>query len=52
MGNPITGGRVIFKLNGITLKDEDNKTIYAYVTNAIASTSYYIPTSTRQKHTN
>ena len=48
-GNPITGGRVIFKLNGITLKYEDNETIYADVTNGIATTSYYIPTSYQAK---
>ncbi|MBR3214804.1 MAG: Ig-like domain repeat protein [Methanosphaera sp.] len=48
-GNPINGGRVIFKLNGITLKDTNDETIYADVTNGVANISYHIPTSYQAK---
>ena len=42
-GNPITGGRVIFKLNDLTLKDENNNTLYASVQDGQATISYFIP---------
>lgn len=34
---------MIFKINGITLKDASNQTIKAYLKGGIASTSYVIP---------
>ena len=38
----IKSGRVVFKLNGITLKDENGKPIYAKVVNGIAILNYTI----------
>ena len=46
---PINGGRVIFKLNGITLKYDNGETIYADVTGGKASISYYIPCNYQAK---
>jgi len=42
-GEPITSGKAIFKINGITLKDENKNTIYAYITNGTASIKYKVP---------
>ena len=39
---PVTGGKAIFKVNGITLKDENNNVIYAMVNNGMASISYKV----------
>ena len=38
----ITGGKTVFKINGITLKDENNNVIYARVNNGQASISYKV----------
>lgn len=43
-GNRINGGKVAFKLNDVTLKDENGEVIYATVENGIATISYYVPT--------
>ena len=43
-GNYINGGKVIFKLNDVTLKDENGQIIYARVHNGTASIIYNIPT--------
>ena len=42
-GNPLNGGKLVFKLNGITLKDTNDQPIYARVTNGKASINYTIP---------
>jgi len=42
-GNPLNGGKLVFKLNGITLKDENDQPIYARVTGGKASINYTIP---------
>jgi hypothetical protein len=39
-GNPVTGGKVAFKLNGKTMKDESGKVIYAAVEDGKASIIY------------
>lgn len=39
--NPVNGGKVVFKLNGKTLKDENGKVIYAKVINGIATIENY-----------
>jgi hypothetical protein len=44
-GNPVNGGKVAFKVNGKTLKDENGKVIYAQVVNGIASITYLVPDS-------
>ena len=41
----INSGKVIFKINGKTLKDANGKIIYAQVTNNIASIEYALPES-------
>ena len=41
-GLPVKDGRVIFKINGKTLKDENNNVIYAIVSNGTASISYKV----------
>ncbi len=41
-GNKVTGGKVAFKLNGVTIKDEDGNVVYAEVVNGVASISYLI----------
>ncbi|MDO5851852.1 MAG: Ig-like domain repeat protein [Methanobacteriaceae archaeon] len=43
LGNLINNGKMIFKLNGKTLKDENNKTIYVQVVNGQAILKYTIP---------
>jgi len=42
-GNNITGGNIIFKINNITLKDEEGKIKYTNITNGIATINYNIP---------
>ncbi|RAP46416.1 MAG: hypothetical protein BZ136_07690, partial [Methanosphaera sp. rholeuAM74] len=44
-GNPVPDGRVVFKVNGITVKDEAQNTIYAIVNNGTATIKYTIPKS-------
>ena len=41
----INTGKVIFKINGKTLKDENGKVIYVQVTNNIANMEYTLPSS-------
>jgi len=41
-GEKVTGGKAIFKINGITLKDENSNTIYAQVKDGIASINYKV----------
>ena len=41
-GDQVTGGKAVFKVNGITLKDENNNVIYARVNNGQASISYKV----------
>ncbi|MEE1117270.1 MAG: hypothetical protein VZR33_06100 [Methanosphaera sp.] len=41
-GNRVTGGKAVFKVNGITLKDEYNNVIYAHVNDGIASINYKV----------
>ncbi len=41
-GNAVTNGKVIFKINGITLKGSDNKTLYIDVVDGKASLSNYL----------
>ena len=48
-GQSITTGRVAFKLNGKTLKDETGKAIYVDVKDGIATTQYKIPAKTKAK---
>ncbi|AWX32008.1 Ig-like domain repeat protein [Methanosphaera sp. BMS] len=41
----VTSGRVTFKVNGVTLKDEDGNTLYALVNNGTATLNYTVPRS-------
>ena len=43
-GKAVTDGRVIFKVNGITLKDENKNTVYAIVSNGTATMKYKVQT--------
>ena len=45
----LNSGRVIFKLNGKTLKDKDGKVLYVNVENGIATTTYTLPAKTKAK---
>ena len=47
--NKVNGGRVIFKINGRTLKDSNNNVIYATVENGVASITYTIPSTLKSK---
>ena len=42
LGNSITKGKVIFKINGKTLKDSQGKVIYAKVTDGVAQADYLV----------
>ncbi|RAP54116.1 MAG: hypothetical protein BZ137_03990 [Methanosphaera sp. rholeuAM130] len=50
LSNNITGGKIVFKINGKTLKDTNGKVIYAKVTNGIAQINYTIPESYADKN--
>lgn len=39
-GNIITGGKVVFKVNGITVKDSDGNPLYSEVVNGLATVNY------------
>ena len=41
--NPINTGKVVFKVNGKTVKDSNGKVIYAKVTDGVAAINYTIP---------
>lgn len=45
----LNSGRVIFKLNGKTLKDKDGKVLYVNVENGIATTTYTLQPRLKQK---
>ena len=42
LGNAITKGKVIFKINGKTVKDTQGKVIYAKVTDGVAQADYLV----------
>ena len=46
----INTGKVVFKINGKTLKDENGKVIYVQVTNNTASLEYTLPLSYKAKN--
>lgn len=45
MGSEITGGKVVFKLNGKTLKDANGKVIYCAVNDGIVNINYTLQNS-------
>lgn len=45
----VNSGRIAFKFNGKTLKDENGKAIYVNVKDGIATTTYKIPAKTKAK---
>ena len=51
-GNVINTGKVVFKINGKTVKDENGKVIYAKVLNNIVNVEYTIPDSFNVKDYN
>jgi hypothetical protein len=44
-GYAVTGGRLVFKVNGTTLKDTNGNTLYATVSNGVAQLNYTVPSS-------
>lgn len=48
----ITGGKVVFKINGKTVKDENNKILYAKVVDGVATLEYTIADSWADKELN
>ncbi|MBO7718756.1 MAG: Ig-like domain repeat protein, partial [Methanosphaera sp.] len=48
-GVDINEGKVVFKINGKTLKDSDGKVLYANVVDGVASIDYVIPESMKSK---
>jgi sensor domain CHASE-containing protein len=48
----VTNGKVTFKVNGKTLKDENGKVIYAKVTDGVATAEYLVPTDMNGKDLN
>lgn len=42
---PVNGGKVVFKVNGQTVKDQYNQPLYAYVSEGTATASYTVPTN-------
>ena len=48
-GHALNTGRVVFKLNGKTLKDTDNTTLYADVIGGVAEVKYMIPANMQPK---
>lgn len=51
-GNAVSGGKVVLKINGVTLKDENGKVIYATVKDGKAEFNYTIPDSWADKQYN
>ncbi|MBE6487641.1 MAG: hypothetical protein E7Z86_02900 [Methanosphaera stadtmanae] len=41
--NPINTGKIVFKINGKILKDDNGKVIYAKVVNGVATINYTLP---------
>jgi hypothetical protein len=50
LGNNINGGKVVFKINGKTIKDTNGKVIYAKVVNGTATVTYNIPSTYADKN--
>ncbi|AWX31992.1 hypothetical protein [Methanosphaera sp. BMS] len=48
--NTINTGKVVFKINGKTVKNSNDKVIYAKVSNNQADITYTIPTSYKAKN--
>lgn len=48
--NSITNAKVVFKINGKTVKDENNKVIYAKVVNGAVAVDYVLPDSMNPKN--
>ena len=48
----INSGKVVFKINGKTLKDSKGRTIYAKITNNIATLEYTLPNTFKAKDYN
>ena len=44
----INGGKVVFKVNGKTVKDENNKVIYAKVVNNTVTVTYTLPENMKE----
>ena len=42
-GKLVNNGRIIIKVNGITVKDENNKVVYVTVVNGVAKFNYTVP---------
>ena len=40
-GNPVTAGKIVFKVNGKTLRDAEGNIIYAYLVNGVATIENY-----------
>ena len=51
-GNMVNGGKVIFKINGKTIKDDNGKVIYVTVENGLATLDYYINLTWKAKELN
>ena len=49
---PVNGGRVVFKINGRTLRDSNGNIIYGNVVDGIASITYTVPDSFTPKNYN
>ena len=47
---PITTGKVVFKINGKTVKDANGKVIYAKIVNGFVSVNYTLPDSMNAKN--
>lgn len=50
LGQPVTNGKVVFKINGKTLKDDNNKIIYVKVVNGTAILEYTLPENWANKN--
>ncbi|RAP52638.1 MAG: hypothetical protein BZ137_08440, partial [Methanosphaera sp. rholeuAM130] len=48
----VTAGKVTFKVNGKTLKDENGKVIYAKVVDGVATATYDVPLTLAGKDIN
>ncbi|WP_323736061.1 hypothetical protein PXD04_09275 [Methanosphaera sp. ISO3-F5] len=42
-GKNLANGKVVFKVNGVTLKDVNNNILYSYINNGTASITYKVP---------
>lgn len=51
-GNPVTSGKVVFKINGKTIKDDNGRVIYVKVADGIASVDVNIPENWAGKELN